>query len=194
MPGRPPNTNYLTQMLTPADNMQRNQSRQFGGQPQVDSTYSSPATSSTDAQWDPQTSDPLLSQILEQVIDFVPENVSNNSEIYLLNSIDAQQNNSSAYQTREQMSEKMAITIIEKSLMQCESAVKSPSSPTISLPGTPPAYSSATVCICPSFSSKKKNAFIGNFQGYLRTFVVTNRNGYTLYLSHLNVLIQGIFA
>lgn len=145
MAGRPPNTNYLTQILTPAENMQRNQNRQFNNQ-QVDSTYTSPATSSTDTtMWDPQTPDPLLSQILEQVIDFVPENVTNNSEIFLLNSIDSQQTISSNFQTREAMSEKMAINIIEKSLMQCESAVKSPSSPTITLPGTPPAYSSATV-------------------------------------------------
>lgn len=142
MAGRPPNTSYLTQILTPADNTQRNQNRQFNNQ-QVDSTYTSPATSSTDTtMWDPQTSDPILSQILEQVIDFVPDNVTNNSEIFLLNSIDSQQTNN---QSREAMSEKMAINIIEKSLMQCESAVKSPSSPTITLPGTPPTYSSATV-------------------------------------------------
>lgn len=144
MPGRPPNANYLTQILTPAENMQRNQNRQFNNQ-QVDSTYSSPATSSTDAIWDPQTSDPILSQILEQVIDIVPEDVTNNSEIFLLNNIDSPQNNSNNYQPREAMSAKMAINIIEKSLMQCESVVKSPASPTITLPGTPPAYSSATV-------------------------------------------------
>ena len=43
------------------------------------------------------------------------------------------------------LSEKMAISAIQKSLMQCETVMKSPSSPTISLPGTPPAYTSTAV-------------------------------------------------
>lgn len=42
------------------------------------------------------------------------------------------------------LDESMAIEYIQKSLMQCESVVKSPVSP-ISLPGTPPAYSSSSV-------------------------------------------------
>lgn len=40
------------------------------------------------------------------------------------------------------MNEKMAINAIQKSLMQCETAVKSPSSP-----GVPPAYPNSTVRI-----------------------------------------------
>lgn len=143
-PGRPPNTNYLNQMLTPGDNMQRSQNRQFN---QIDSGSYVPATSNVDI-WDIQSSsDPLLSDILDQVIDIVPDAVMTNSTdlLNLLETIDATQNNNN-FQQREPISEKMAINIIQKSLMQCESAVnKSPSSPTISLSGTPPAYSSTTV-------------------------------------------------
>lgn len=142
MPGRPPATNYLNQMLTPTEGggMQRMQTRQITQIGTV--SYSSPATSSTDQLWDMQTSsDALLSDILDQVIDIVPED--NNADILnLLESIETSQNNNSFQQP---ISEKMAINIIQKSLMQCESVVKSPSSPTVTMPGTPPAYSSASV-------------------------------------------------
>ncbi|KAB0798164.1 hypothetical protein PPYR_09157 [Photinus pyralis] len=145
-PGRPPNTSYLNQMLQPGENMQRTQTRQFN---QIDSGQYVPVNASTTDLWDMQSSDPLLSDILDQVIDIVPDAVmtNNNSDLlHLLETIDAQQNN---YQQREALSEKMAINIIQKSLMQCETVVvnkqQSPSSPTISMPGTPPAYSSATM-------------------------------------------------
>lgn len=141
MPGRPATTNYLNQMLTPSDNMQqqRNQSRQVN---QVGG-YNAPAVSGAgDNIWaDMQgNSDPLLSDILDQVIDIVPDD-SNTDLLNLLDSIETSQNNNSF----QPMTETMAINIIQKSLMQCESVVKSPSSPTVSMPGTPPAYSSATV-------------------------------------------------
>ncbi|XP_018329075.1 nuclear receptor coactivator 1 isoform X3 [Agrilus planipennis] len=144
MPRSHNTTNYLN--LQPGDNnnsIQRTQGRQFN---QIDSISYSVAASTTnvDHGWDMQ-SDPDLSAILDAVIDFVPD-VSNNAELLnLINSIDAAQNNNNI-QRGEPISEKMAINIIQKSLMQCESAVnKSPSSPTISLPGTPPAYSSAAL-------------------------------------------------
>ncbi|XP_060517489.1 nuclear receptor coactivator 2-like isoform X3 [Cylas formicarius] len=61
--------------------------------------------------------DPVLSELLDEVIDIVPD---------------------SDYQSG--LSEAWAIYTIQKSLMQCESAVKSPTSPNISLPAKPPAY------------------------------------------------------
>lgn len=147
MPGRPPNTSYLTQMLTPTDNnmQQRTQNRQCN---QIGtSSYNPPPTSSGEALWDMQTNaDALLSDILDQVIEIVPDD-SNTDILNLLETMEASQNNNSFQQP---MTEKMAINIIQKSLMmQCESVVKSPSSPTVSLPpGTPPAYSSASVSTC----------------------------------------------
>ncbi|KAJ8942844.1 hypothetical protein NQ314_009906 [Rhamnusium bicolor] len=138
MAGRPQNTNYLNAVLS-ANNMQRNENRQMN---QVNSVcYTSPATSSTDnnnSGWDNnlQTSnDPLLSDILDQVIDIVPDDI-----MHLIDGSDGQQ--SQNFQTG--LSETMAINIIQKSLMQCESVVKSPASP-ISMSGTPPAYSSANI-------------------------------------------------
>lgn len=64
----------------------------------------------------------------------------------LLNILDVMEpspNNTSSFQ--HDISERMAISAIQKSLMQCETVVKSPSSPTIPLPGTPPAYTSTTM-------------------------------------------------
>lgn len=52
----------------------------------------------------------------------------------LLDAIEAPQNNA--------LNEKMAINAIQKSLMLCETAVN-PTSSTITIPGTPPAYSTA---------------------------------------------------
>ncbi|CAD6227526.1 GSCOCG00001209001-RA-CDS [Cotesia congregata] len=86
--------------------------------------------------WDNQSSDPALSELLDQVIEFVPDEVITDSSaiVSLLDVIEQPQNNS--------MNEKMAINAIQKSLMLCESAVNSTSS-TITMPSTPPAYSSA---------------------------------------------------
>ncbi|KAG5896380.1 hypothetical protein JTB14_009587 [Gonioctena quinquepunctata] len=128
------NTSYLNAVLS-ANNIQRNDARQMI---QVNSNcFSSPASSTTDNNnmtWENnnlQTSnDPLLSELLDQVIDIVPENI-----LHLLDSAENQ------HPLNFQLSEAMAINNIQKSLMLCESAVKSPSSP-ISLPGTPPAYTS----------------------------------------------------
>lgn len=86
--------------------------------------------------WDNQSSDPDLSDILDQVIDFVPDEVITDSSTIanLLDVIEAPQNNP--------MNEKMAINAIQKSLMLCENAVNSTSS-SITMPSTPPAYSTA---------------------------------------------------
>nr|AYI50060.1 steroid receptor co-activator [Monochamus saltuarius] len=137
MSGRSQNSNYLSAVLS--NNMQRNENRQIN---QINSAcYTSPATSSTDnnnSGWDnnnlQSSNDPVLSDILDQVIDIVPEDI-----MQLLDVSEGQQPNN--FQTG--LSETMAINIIQKSLMQCESVVKSPSSP-ISLPGTPPAYSATS--------------------------------------------------
>lgn len=140
MSARSQNTSYLNSVLS--NNMQRNENRQIN---QINSAcYTSPATSSTDnnnSAWDnnnlQSSNDPLLSDILDQVIDIVPDDI-----MQLLDGSDGQQTNN--FQTG--LSETMAINIIQKSLMQCESVVKSPASP-ISLPGTPPAYSATSVSI-----------------------------------------------
>lgn len=110
-------------------------------------TYTTSAPNSTENAWDIHSSDPLLSDILDQVIDIVPDAVisDSNAIMNLLDAIESPQNNNNFQQA---MNEKMAINAIQKSLMQCETAVKSPSSPTISLAGTPPAYST-TVSILP---------------------------------------------
>ncbi|GJQ82169.1 hypothetical protein Trydic_g6002 [Trypoxylus dichotomus] len=95
--------------------------------------------------WEMQgTSDLTLSDILDQVIDFVPEAVMNNSDILssVLDAMDDPQTNS--YLQRDSISEKMAINIIQRSLMQFETAVNNPSSP-ITLTNTPPAYSTVAV-------------------------------------------------
>lgn len=145
MPGRPPS--YLNQMLTPNSDLQNphnvNRNRnQFG----MEQGYPSTASSSTDNSWNAQSSDPYLSDLLDEVIDIVPDAVmtDNTTIMNLLEAIESPQNTNNL---QAAMNEKaMAINAIQKSLMQCESAVKSPSSPTIpsiSLPGTPPAYSAA---------------------------------------------------
>lgn len=149
MPGRPPGTSYLNQILTPNSdnhniqnqhNVRQQPNRQFS---QMDTTYAT-AASSTENSWDMQSSDPYLSDILDQVIDIVPDAViTDNSAI--MNILEAMENTQNS-NMQHALNEKMAISAIQKSLMQCESAVKSPSSPTIpsiSLPGTPPAYSAA---------------------------------------------------
>lgn len=149
MAGRPPTTNYLTTMLTHPNSMHHQRTadnRQIG---QVDSgSFTSPATSSTDGNIDTSVwvdnnnvhscNDPLLSDILDQVMDIVPDEVGRS-----FSAGEGQQPNN----FQMELTEKMAINIIQKSLMQCESAVKSPSSPTITLPGTPPAYTPAAVSI-----------------------------------------------
>ncbi|KAF2881852.1 hypothetical protein ILUMI_24316 [Ignelater luminosus] len=138
-PGRPPNTNYLN--LTPGDNMQRTQNHQFN---QIDSGQYAPATTANTDVWDMQTSsDPLLSDILDQVIDIDPDAVCNTELFNFLGSVDTAANNNFPHRGE---AAKVVINRIQKSLMQFEADVnKSLSSPTISLPGTPPAYSSATM-------------------------------------------------
>lgn len=61
----------------------------------------------------------------------------------ILDVMEPTSNNTSGFQ--HDMNKKMAIIEIQKSLMQCETVVKSPSSPTISLSGTPPAYTSTSM-------------------------------------------------
>ncbi|CAH1102435.1 unnamed protein product [Psylliodes chrysocephalus] len=134
MPGRPSQqtNNYLNIL---SNNIQRNDNRQMN---QVNSNcFTSPATSTTDHKflWDnnAQASDPMLSALLDQVIDIVPDEI-----IHIPDSGDGQQNNNFG------LSEAVAINNIQKLLMQCESVLKSPGSP-ISHSGTPPAYSSASL-------------------------------------------------
>lgn len=138
LPGRPPNNpSYLNEMLTPTNTMQRMQNRPVGV-----GSYSSLATSSTDTgnMWEMQNSDSQqLSEILDAVIDIVPDG-SNTELLHILEMIETSEANNSFPQP---LTEKMAINIIQRSLMQCETAVKSPSSPTVSIPGTPPAYSTS---------------------------------------------------
>lgn len=138
--------NYLNTILSV--NMQQRNENSGRQMNQANATcYTSPATSSTDNNnigWDNnniQTSaDQVLSDILDQVIDFVPEEFT----AHLLDGAEGQQANN--FQTG--ISETMAIHIIQKNLMQCESSVMTSSG--ISMSGTPPAYSSATVSIqCP---------------------------------------------
>ncbi|XP_030765336.1 nuclear receptor coactivator 2 isoform X3 [Sitophilus oryzae] len=115
--GRPP-TNYLN------NNVQR-PSGQLSGM------YTNQATSTSDNNnWVDNNNlqanifDPDLSELLDQVIDIVPEDLEVNE----------------AQQPNNFLSETAAINIIENSLRQYESAVKSPTSPNISLPARPPAY------------------------------------------------------
>lgn len=142
LPGRPPNTSYLNQMLTPTDNMQRTQNRQVN--PVSTSSYTSPATSSTETNnmWNEvQNSDSQqLSEILDAVIDIVPDG-SNTELLHILEMIETSEANNSFPQP---LTEKMAINIIQRSLMQCETAVKSPSSPTVSIQGNAPAYTTVS--------------------------------------------------
>ncbi|CAH1280585.1 unnamed protein product [Diabrotica balteata] len=135
LPGRQQTTNYLSNVLSSNNNVQRNDNRQMN---QVNSScFASPATSTTDNSiWDTNmqpSNDPLLSELLDQVIEFVPDEI-----MQLLDGGDGQQSNNFA------MSEAVAINNIQKSLMQCETVVKSPGS-LISLSGNPPAYSSANL-------------------------------------------------
>ncbi|XP_008193624.1 nuclear receptor coactivator 2 isoform X3 [Tribolium castaneum] len=145
MGARQPTTNYLTTMLTHPNSMHHQRTPDNRQMAQVDSgSYTSPATSSTDGNIDASmwvdnnnSNDPLLSDILDQVMDIVPDEVGRT-----FSAGEGQQPNN--FHPNE-LSEKMAINIIQKSLMQCESVVKSPSSPTITLPGTPPAYTPAAM-------------------------------------------------
>ena len=142
-------TIYLNPQLGSNDNnMQRNQNRQMINQFENNS-FATSAQSNVDptSLWNMQSSDPLLSDILDQVIDIVPDVVMTDSNdiLQLLNVIDQPQTNS--YPQHDAMSEKMAINIIQKSLMQFETDVNSPSSPNINLPATPPAYPTVTVSI-----------------------------------------------
>ncbi|XP_076255265.1 basic helix-loop-helix family member taiman isoform X5 [Rhynchophorus ferrugineus] len=99
---------------------------------QLNSIFTNQATSTSDNNnWgentlpQPNMLDPDLSELLDQVIEFVPENLDVNE----------------GQQTSNYLSETAAITIIEHSLRQLESVFKGTSSPNISLPTRPPAYS-----------------------------------------------------
>nr|CAD7201175.1 unnamed protein product [Timema douglasi] len=100
--------------------------------------------------WDNQSSDPLLSDILDQVIDITDSTTILN----ILDAIDSPANIGSIQQ--ELLNEKKAIHEIQKALMQCESDVNSPSSPTMSLPGTPPAYTASSL---PSQATQQSQGF-----------------------------------
>ncbi|XP_046605214.1 nuclear receptor coactivator 2 isoform X7 [Neodiprion virginianus] len=83
---------------------------------------------------EPSGSDPILSDLLDQVIEIVPDTITDPTAIInLLDIIESPQNNA--------VDEKIAaINAIHKSLILCETAVN-PTSSTITMPGTPPAYS-----------------------------------------------------
>lgn len=97
--------------------------------------------------WDNQSSDPVLSDLLDQVIDIVPDAVCTDSST-IINLLDLDQstavNQTCFQQDQHQINERLAINAIQKSLMLCETAVKGPASPTI---GTPPSYNSTAVSI-----------------------------------------------
>ncbi|XP_066596112.1 nuclear receptor coactivator 2 isoform X2 [Prorops nasuta] len=123
---------YLSHMLSQQHRPQMGQmDPEFANSGEYRQPGTDPAT------WDNnQSSDPDLSDILDQVIEFVPdEAITDSSAIAnLLDVIEESQNNA--------MNEKMAINAIQKSLMLCETAVN-PTSSTITIPVTPPAYSTA---------------------------------------------------
>ncbi|XP_031827579.1 uncharacterized protein LOC116424817 isoform X3 [Nomia melanderi] len=125
LPRQTTNT-YLSHMLSQQQRPQMGQMEsEFTGSGEHHQTSTDPSG------WDNQSSDPDLSEILDQVIEFVPDEAITAN---LLDVIEAPQNNV--------LNEKMAINAIQKSLMLCETAVN-PTSSTITIPGTPPAYSTA---------------------------------------------------
>ncbi|CAH1971645.1 unnamed protein product [Acanthoscelides obtectus] len=158
-PGRPPQhsqqqqqQNYLNSVLAAAANRQLSQHQQC---------YSSPATSTTDGSatgWDSsglgspsvsassavapsvltanQAADPLLSEILEQVIDIVPDDL-----MHLLDGATGTTGISSDGQQLS-LSETAAINMIQRSLMQCESVMVKTGQGGGGM-ATPPAYSTA---------------------------------------------------
>ncbi|XP_020277812.1 nuclear receptor coactivator 3-like isoform X3 [Pseudomyrmex gracilis] len=130
LPRQATNT-YLSHMLS-----QQQQRPQMG---LIDSEFTSSGEyhqTSTDPNWN-QSVDPDLSEILDQVIEIVPEEaIAASVAASLLDTIEAPENNV--------MYQQLAIDRIQKSLMSCETAVNSTSS-TITMPATPPAYSTALV-------------------------------------------------
>ncbi|KAK6632415.1 hypothetical protein RUM44_007457 [Polyplax serrata] len=152
---RPPGNQFLSQILNQQQdhqqgmhhsNMQMN--KQSQGQPPVAVASQQPPQAqqpqqqqcvhpdvNNDHMWDNQSSDPVLSDLLDQVIDIVPDAVCNDSAA-IINLLDLDQstavNQTPCYQ--DQLNERLAINAIQKSLMLCESAVKGPASPTITTP------------------------------------------------------------
>ncbi|XP_069691717.1 nuclear receptor coactivator 2-like isoform X10 [Periplaneta americana] len=140
--------------------LQQQQQQQHGHTHQQETLYVTSVTSCTSgdfrtsgpvgaadspSMWDGQSSDPVLSEILDQVIDIVPESIitDNATILNILDAIDTSPSSASGF---HDLNAKKAISEIQKSLMQCEqTVVKGLSSPTISLPGTPPAYTSTTM-------------------------------------------------
>ncbi|XP_044752396.1 nuclear receptor coactivator 2 isoform X4 [Coccinella septempunctata] len=141
MPSRP-QTSYLNAMLSPQNNMQQRNDNRLS-QALSGGCYTSPNNASSldnNNSWSENnniqsSNDPDLSEILDQVMDIVPDSIMQILEL------DPQHN---SYQNSE-ISEKMAINIIQNSLMQMESLMKKPASPNVSISGTPPAYSSVTL-------------------------------------------------
>lgn len=155
MSGQPAQTtNYLNTVMTASSLQQHNDGRH-----QLNQVNSNcyPATSSTNPNTNMEnnnlgvwannnlatnqiqsSNDPLLSDILDEVMSIIPDDITQ-----LLESpgVDLQ-NQSNNYQTM--LPETMAIEFIQKSLMQYESVVKSTAS---SNAGTPPAYSTANVSL-----------------------------------------------
>ncbi|KAK9888472.1 hypothetical protein WA026_000721 [Henosepilachna vigintioctopunctata] len=137
-----PQATYLNAILSPQNNMQQRTDNRLS-QVVTSGTFTSPTTSNIDNNnsWADNnnlhsSNDPLLSDILDQVMEFVPDDL-----MHLLDSVDPQPN---SFQTGE-MSEKMAINFIQKSLMQVENVMKSPTSPNMTISGTPPSYPSVTL-------------------------------------------------
>ncbi|XP_022919000.1 nuclear receptor coactivator 2 isoform X2 [Onthophagus taurus] len=130
---RQPTTGYLNQILSPDNSgMQRSQNGPFNA-------VTTAVVGPDGVQWEQTSgSDPYLSQLLDQVIDIVQQDSSND----ILTLLDAapQQNNTNGYQQHEVM----AINKIQESLMQIE-AMNSPTSPNIALTVAPPTYPSSVL-------------------------------------------------
>ncbi|KAL1513434.1 hypothetical protein ABEB36_002845 [Hypothenemus hampei] len=107
--------------------------------------YNNQATSTSENIWGDNNNiqaDPDLSDILDTVLDFVPET----GVLQLLDAAEGQQANSS------QISEMAAIKNIQNLLMQCEKAVPSPN---VSLPARPPAYNTNNYPPPPNYPQAK---------------------------------------
>ncbi|XP_072762171.1 uncharacterized protein [Anoplolepis gracilipes] len=134
LPRQAANT-YLSQILS---HQQRSQLGSTESEFPGSREYRQTPSNTDPTTWDNQSSDPDLSEILDQVIDFVPDEPSADTSpiANLLNPLIPLEAPSNV------MNEKMAINAIQESLMLCENAVN-PTSSTITMPGTPPAYSTA---------------------------------------------------
>ncbi|XP_073987939.1 basic helix-loop-helix family member taiman isoform X5 [Rhodnius prolixus] len=77
--------------------------------------------------WDNQSSDPVLSDLLDQVIEIVPDAITDSPALMnMINSAESPSSVGQSGQFHQDLKEKMAIDAIQESLMLCETAVKNP--------------------------------------------------------------------